>query len=296
MTIFYARALYNFIEIRYLEREMQAASLYIIVTGLFLQISFASAQSLQADLAYITPFEQPDVQIIATISRNFSVDPEFTLSWTIVGADSLQTRNEQQALFCYVRDSKQFLATNKWQDTYRAACTFTTYDTIVDVFFQYRDVNQGYFAFENAFTMENSKCGGSEFKKSTLSVYQTRQKHVLLRNNYNVVALTHINKGALYPDNMPCSGCCDFDLVLCYTRYYISASTGKILKGRQWINRRSIEKIVNQLDLYLIDPTETYIDRTGKSYMGKELIRMKSLSPEQFDLEGFTTGMEQHPY
>lgn len=281
---------------RYFAPQRHLAGFYLIVLLLICQMQQASAQSLQADLGYITPFEQPDVQIIATISRNFSVDPKFTLSWTIVGADSLQTRNEQQALFCYVRDSKQFLATNKWQDTYRAACTFTTNDTVVDVFFQYRDVNQGYFIYENAFTTENSKCGGSEFKKSTLSVYHTTQKHVLLRNNHNVVALTHINKGALYPDNMPCSGCCDFDLVLCYTRYYCSASTGKILKGRQWINRRSIEKIVNQLDLYLIDPAETYIDRTGKSYMGKELIRMKSLSPEQFDLERFTTGMEQHPY
>ena len=100
----------------------------------------------------------------------------------------------------------------------------------------------------------------------------------------------------MVPDNMPCYKCCNYDQVLVLSRYYVSATTGKILKGSQWLNRKSLYKIVNDLQLVQIDPSFSYFDKKGNQYSGQALIDQHEVPIDSFDMKQFSEVVDIIPY
>lgn len=192
----------------------------------------------------------------------------------------------------FVRDSKGVIGQYTGQSTPMHFFYFRTDEKEVSVFFMKR---KNLFAAYRADADENDTtqvwmiqmmedaCDQSEYSKVVLKVEDEYPRKLTLQENTNVITLTHINKGAMVPDEMPCVGCCGYDKVLVLVRFYLDPSSGKILRGRQWFNRKSIRKLVNEIDLLVINPTNSYEDQSGEEWSGQSLIDAGKIDMPTFD-------------
>lgn len=210
-----------------------------------------------------------------------------------------------EELHVYVRDNQGVIGEYTGQSTPVHFLYFRTDEKEVSVYFMKRwnpfaayqsSGNDGDTVQVFKIQMIDDACNQSEYDKVVLEVDDAYPKELILQENTHVITLTHINKGAMVPDEMPCVGCCGYDKVLVLDRYYLDPTTGKILKGRQWFNRKSIRKLVNELALQVIDPTYLYIDRNGLEWTGQSLIDMKKIDMSSFDPFVFAHFKSQLPY
>mgnify|MGYP006083374579 CR=1 FL=1 len=254
--------------------------------------------SLEEDREIISPFYQPSLALTINISLEDSKKKWYTISWISPLQDDSSgvLGRPSKELFCYVYDSQGIVGQYHGLSTPMTYCDFQTTDTVVNVFFMIRPIMS--YGDPNGIrpVFKGSWCDLSEFKKVRLSVNNTKNKAVILENNLNLVGLSFKPKGSMVPDEMPCIGCCGYDMAICLTRSYLSFENGKILTGKKWTNRKSIKKILTQLSLYQIDPSKMYNDKKGNYYLGIDLIKMKKISLVEFDFEQFKNNSENLPY
>jgi len=257
----------------------------------------AHAQMFSFDYSEIDTFPQQALEIIADINTEWSASQYYTLSWSIFNADGNQSLDDiyYNFLQCFIYDSKGLAGSYTGSQPTQQSCGFSTTDRVVDVFFRVRRITID-DVYLNRFKDYSIDCNKSEFRKIRLIVKHTKSKHVLLENNTGIVTLTHRYKGALFPDNMPCKDCCGYDMALDLSKPYLSTVNGKILKGSQWVNRKSIATIVNKLHLVEIDPAFVYHDKAGNAYTGQTLINMKQIPIESFDVQRFFQVKNILPY
>lgn len=259
----------------------------------------ANAQMLNVDYGFseIDTFPQQALEIIADINTEYSASQYYTLSWSIFNADGNQSLDDiyYNLLQCFIYDSKGLAGSYTGSQPTQQSCGFSTTDRAVDVFFRVRRITID-DVYLNRYKDYSIDCNKSEFRKIRLIVRHTKNKHVLLENNTGIVKLTYRNKGALFQDNMPCMDCCGYDMALDLSKPYLSTVNGKILKGSQWLNRKSIATIVNKLQLVEIDPAFVCHDKVGNSYTGQELINMNQIPIESFDIERFFQVKNIFPY
>ncbi|MBK7441340.1 MAG: hypothetical protein IPI65_07395 [Bacteroidetes bacterium] len=249
------------------------------------------------DYANIGTFPQAPLDIVVDINTQYAASWYYYLSWSVTdeNADLNGYNNSDKVLQCFVYDSKGLIGSYTGTGPNFNLCDFQTTDKKIDVFFRVRPLDKNQDPNLRYFEL-NTNCDFSEFRKVTLIVKNTISKKITLENNTGIKTLTHINKGALFPDNMPCSQCCDYDVVLNLSKPYLSVTTGKILKGYKWLNRKSVKTIVNNLQLIQIDPEATYQDLTGNKYTGLELIVMKQIDLKKFDIDQFEADKDIPPY
>lgn len=268
----------------------------IFIFSLF-QLTPCIGQSMPYDYSNIETFYQEPLDIVVDINTEYAASWYYYLSWSVSDekADLNGYNNSDKVLQCFVYDSKGLIGSYTGTGPNFNLCGFTTTDKKIEVFYRIRPVDKNQDPYLRYFEL-NTNCNFSEFRKVTLIVKNTISKNITLENNNGIKTLTHINKGALFPDNMPCSQCCDYDVVLNLSKPYLSVTTGKILKGYKWLNRKSIKTIVNNLQLIQIDPGATYRDLTGIEYSGLELIAMKQIDLKKFDMGQFEAERDILPY
>jgi hypothetical protein len=248
----------------------------------------ASAQEWRRreDQSIVTQFWLPPVDVTVSVQEVPYSHGTYTLSWTNPFPDA-----SGRELHVFVRDSTGTIGAYTGGYEPRTSLSFHTTATKVEVFFLPRLI-----PYAKADAYHDWVCHFGEYKSIALSVRDTYRRQLRLRSRKDVMGLQFISKYAMVPDEMPCSGCCDIDGVLVLSRYYLSRETGKILSGRQWFNRRSVEQLVGGLHLRLIDPAARYYDKTGKQYSGAELIARKKVDIKAFSSYDFPTSEGDAPY
>jgi hypothetical protein len=296
-TLFNSRTKHS-LALAVIPREM-TKTLIIIAIALFLSPKlWGQFKSLEKDKETILPFYQPSLALTINISLEDSVKKFYTITWVspLQNDTSGVLGRPSKELYCYVYDSQKIVGQYHGLSTPMTYCGFQTTDTVVTVIFMIRPIMS--YGAPNGIqpVFQSSLCDLTEFKKVQLSVNNTKNKTSILENNLNLVGLSFKPKGSMYPDEMPCIGCCGYDMAFCLTRFYLSIENGKILTGQKWINRKSIKKIITQLPLYQIDPSKIYYDKKGNEYLGNDLIKMKKISLTEFDAEQFKNNDDNLPY
>ncbi len=217
----------------------------MLLLTLCFNIHSSTGQNLLFEYSKVDTFSQPPLHLTLDINTEYAASLFYTLSWSFIPGKNSRILDGTygEELHCFIYDSKGLVGFYQGAQKPELSCEFQTTDRVVDVFFRVRPVNEdigvpGYYQEPIHF------CDYSEFKKIRLIVKHTKSKEMTLYNYTGVVTVRHTNKGAMIPDNMPCTNCCNYDQVLVLSRYYVSATTGKILKGSQWLNRKSITKII----------------------------------------------------
>lgn len=277
-------------------RQYFLLPLMLLLTLCF-NIHSSTGQNLLFEYSKVDTFSQPPLHLTLDINTEYAASWFYTLSWSFIPGKNSRILDGTygEELHCFIYDSKGLVGFYQGAQKPELSCGFQTTDRVVDVFFRVRPVNEdigvpGYYQEANHF------CDYSEFKKIRLIVKHTKSKEMTLYNNTGVVTVRHTNKGAMVPDNMPCTNCCNYDQVLVLSRYYVSATSGKILKGSQWLNRKSLYKIVNELQLVQIDPSFSYFDNKGNKYSGQELIEQHHVPTDLFDMKQFSEVVDIIPY
>ncbi|MBK9504372.1 MAG: hypothetical protein KAX72_03145 [Chitinophagales bacterium] len=269
----------------------------LLLLFLFFLNTIGKAQVPYYEYSKVDTFPQPPLHITLDINTAYAASQFYTLSWSLIPGKNNRILDGTygEELHCFIYDSKGLVGFYQGDQKPEQFCGFHTTDRVVDVFFRVRPVNEE-LGDPRYFNEPEHFCDYSEFKKIRLIVKHTKSKDITLYNNTGVVTVRHTNKGAMVPDNMPCYKCCDYDQVLVLSRYYVSATTGKILKGSQWLNRKSLYKIVNDLQLVQIDPSFSYFDKKGNQYSGQALIDQHEVPIDSFDMKQFSEVVDIIPY
>ena len=258
----------------------------------FLFLSFSPtlvfSQINRTGYSELKSFQQEPLDLVVDINTEFSASQYYTLSWSFLNDQNGRVLDGStgEYLQCFIYDSKGLVGSYENGQLKAQRCGFFTTDRVVEVFFRVRPVIVE-SNFYDYYKKINHFCDYSEFRKIRLIVKHTKSKQITLFNNTGIVTLTHVARGALVPDNMPCSNCCNYDMVLMLSKPYISVTTGKILYGNQWVNRYSIERIIYKLQLVQIDPSYLYQDKMGNTYSGQILMDLKQVDTAAFDMTRF---------
>ena len=275
---------------------------------------FAQYSSASSDVGFKRTFDELPLKVeIEIINENIDSN-WYALSW-VSHLDSVFNIPGQplEELHCFIRDSKGVVGSYTGQSTPATFCYFQTADEEVSVYFMRRknkfaignyNSSQSILEDENGTDVVSQmellpmdwNCNQSEYEVLGLKLKDTYPKAYTLKNNDNILQLTHINKGAMVPDEMPCIGCCGYDIVLVTNRYYLDLKSGKMLKGQQWLNRKTIKKIVNELKLTVINPTAKYENKEGEVFTGQELIKNRKIDIEEFEINVFSQYESNKPY
>jgi hypothetical protein len=289
---------FNIFEIIILEYKMHTLPILHVVSNRFVAFVFFLLLSLSATRVFaqinrtgyseLKSFQQDPLDLVVDINTEFAASQYYTLSWSFLNDNSGRVLDGStgEYLQCFVYDSEGLIGSFENGQLKEQRCGFFTTDWVVEVFFRVRPVIVE-SEFDDYYKRINHFCDYSEFRKIRLIVKHTKSRQITLFNNTGIVTLTHVNRGALMPDNMPCINCCNYDMVLVLSKPYISVVTGKILYGNQWVNRYSIERIVYQLKLVQIDPSFLYQDKRGNTYSGQVLMDLKQVDTAAFDMKQF---------
>ena len=118
-------------------------------------------------------------------------------------------------------------------------------------------------------------------------------QQVILHPNPDIVGLDYINKGAMYPDNMPHYGPM-YEQVMSLSRYQLDMATGRIKKGSngfdgrvsgsaaEWNSDRGSASVVHRSE--------------RKAILRKALIRHRKLDPGLFSTDQFQLLEDCLPY
>lgn len=261
--------------------------LLLFLALLALPIQPLSAQwPEQEDQSIVTAFLLPPVSVRIFAEPKASQTGYYTLSWI-----NPFTEARERELHVYVRDSTGTIGRYTGHYEPQTTLSFHTTAREVEVFFLPRLI-----PYASGEASREWVCNFGEYKSIRLPLDGSFPQLIRLRSRKDVVGLQFISRYAMIPDEMPCSGCCEIDGVLVLSRYYISLKTGKILKGRQWLNRRPVEKLVGELELYPIDPAAQFMDKSGKIHSGAALIADKKVDLGQFGPNHFSSQAHTGPY
>lgn len=258
--------------------------------GLFSTL-FALSTSLSAQYSYprtgvttIQPFLQLEMDVSLSLTLENASTKTYALSWEVLES-SLRKLGSQEELHCFVRDNSGLVGHYQGMSSPMTFCYFQTADKAVDVFFCVRTKQFPIDSSPNRSNIVNIQrmdyigfqCDRSEYAAVKLSLKHNHTTAVSLKNNTRILYLSHRNAHAMYPDEMPRMGCF-YDMCLCLDRYYINRRTGRILPGRRWMARKSVEGLINRSRLEMIDPDATYRFKDGVELTGAEVIKKRKAS------------------
>jgi hypothetical protein len=249
----------------------------------------------------------------------------YSLSWedTLGSKGNYEKFNRPYELHVVVRDKDTIVGSYTGLSAQMTHCNFFTNSRKVEVFF-FKGINKFYERPKPVqINKESPKDEGLtvvevlpvniddlDFYNSHFAEYEPikvnlksrklnyidgfEEKKLVLSGNNNIVTLNHVNKGAMYPDEMPRVGP-SYCQIMALDRYQINEETGRIRKGKSWIFWKGIRRCCDAT-FTIVDPHLTYVDEFGKTCTGKQLIRRRKLSKKKFNLFQFDYITGSLPY
>ena len=301
---------------------------FYLVSCCLMQVCFA--QSAPARMAWYQPVDVPSNNISLSVIYDGEVSTltgqqhSYYLTWedTIGTKKGYSQQNRPYELHVVVRDRDTIVGRYTGRSYPSTTCYFVTNAKQVEVFF-WLDINLWYeppwtWKGEEHRAQEGPPLTTKEMlqEMSLVEKFWQRQEYapihirmdrspmnivdgydhqqVMLHPNPDIVGLDYINKGAMYPDNMPHYGPM-YEQVMSLSRYQLDMATGRIKKGQQWIRWKGIRKCCG-MEFRIVDPHLLYTDQNGEQYSGKALIRHRKLDPGLFSTDQFQMLEDCLPY
>lgn len=259
----------------------------------------------------IEPYDLKPLEIECSITSEIPSLNLFQLSWQVPLIDSIAKAEgylPSTELHCLVYDASGIIGYYTGWSTSMRHCDFQTKDSIVEVFFRWRQIPYAYYTKDSVEIIVNAlefslfnktPHRGSEYESINLPLYSTTNRKLTLLNDTNTVRISYGTRTDHYdPLGHPYAQLPEFSSVITLDRYYLSLKTGRIATGQKWINRKGIRKVVQKGDQYvLVSPSINYLDKNNNQYSGAELIKASRIKLENFDINDFiNTDKENIPY
>lgn len=258
----------------------------------------------------IKPFDLKPLEIECSIIAEDVALDYYVISWSVPLIDSIAKSNNElpnMELNCFVYDSSGLIGYYKGLSTPMQHCTFQTKDSIVEVFFRWRRIHNGYYAQDsneirissvNLNPFHKAPHRNYEFESVRLPVNSTINKKLTLINDTNTVQISYGTRGKEDSFGMRIPGSIYAYSVISLDRYYLSLKTGRIATGQKWIDRKGAKRISqNAYQFLLVSPSMLYLDDDNNRHLGSELIDKGRVKLRRFNIEDFiSTDKENIPY
>ena len=283
----------------------------------FLIVFFCNALEVSAQYgfpkyteSYITHFYQEDLEIDFELTLQDPTANAYSLRWMVLSTSKRQL-GENQELHCFIWDGDSLIWESNGLNIPRHACSFISQNKSVKVIFEVRNkmVHQPAIRPDENATIRRisiqpitsiqhlqfNLCDESEYQPMRVKLTPYNRWITTLKNNQRIVQLDYSKKGMMFLDEMPQLGC-NYQMVLCLDRYYINIKTGKILPGRRWLARKSVQNILRKTELVLLHPLVIYTTYANLKIPGKSLMKKARLNMADFQLTQFYASYPKAPY
>lgn len=315
-------------------RMMKSQSLFkTVFTSIFILAinGIVYGQSAKRNMNWTNVFYVQKIEIELSIVYEGQVlvgdemKHSYSLSWedTLGSKSNYEKYNRPYELHVVVRDKDTIASQYTGLSTQMTHCNFFTNSRKVDVFF-FKGRNKFYerpkpvqinnespkdkgltvveVLRENIFDFDLFDAYCAEYEPIKVNLRSRKlnyidgfeKKKLILSGNSHIVTLNHVNKGAMYPNEMPMIGP-TYCQIMALDRYQINEETGRIRKGKSWIFWKGIRRCCDAT-FTIVDPHLTYVDEFGKTYTGRQLIRKRKLSKKKFNLYQFDYITNSLPY